>query len=113
MGRGDAATMALLELGDAAGVIRVVMSDEDVAESPAGRLQRGLDRRGLGRIDRRGGAALGIVQEDAEIILEAKKQTGLRGHVVLRIRSAQLPSLGTPRTWPASHLARPSMQGCF
>src|SRR5262249_2677847 len=32
----DAATMTLLELGDAAGVVRVVMGDEDVAEPPAG-----------------------------------------------------------------------------
>ena len=92
MGGDDAATMVLLELGDAAGVIRVVMGDEDVAEPPAGRLERGLDRRGLRRIDRRGRTALGIVQEDAEIILEAQKQTGLRGHVVLRTRSAPLLS---------------------
>jgi len=87
----------------------MVMGDEDVAEPPAGCLQRGLDRRGLGRINCRGRAALGIVQEDAEIILEAKKQTGLRGHVVLRIRSPRLPALGTPRASPARRLAIRSM----
>jgi hypothetical protein len=35
VGGDDAAAMALLELGDAAGVIRMVMGDEDVAASGA------------------------------------------------------------------------------
>ena len=68
---------ALLQLRDAAGVIVVMMGHQDVGELPAGRLQRGLDRRRLGRVDRGGRAACGIVHQHAEIVLEAEKQAGL------------------------------------
>jgi hypothetical protein len=79
------ASVALLEFSDAAGVIGVMMGDENVGEPPAGRLQCVLDRRGLRRIDRRGRASFGIMQEHAVIVLEAQKQTGLRGHIALRL----------------------------
>ena len=69
----DTATVALLEVGDAAGVVRMVMGDEDIREAPAGCLQRGLHGCGLGRIDRRRRATFGIVQEHAVIVLKAKK----------------------------------------
>ena len=90
VGRDDAAAMALLEFRDAAGVIGVVMGDEDVGELPAGRLQRGFDRRGLGRIDCRGRARFGVVHEHAIIVREAGKEVDLRGHVIaLRNPSAR------------------------
>ena len=80
VGRHHAAAVALLELLDAAGVIVVVMGDQDVGQLPAGRLERGLDRRRFRRVDRGGRAARRIVHEHAEIVLEAEEETGLRGH---------------------------------
>ena len=73
--------MALLEFSDAAGVIRVMMGHENVGEPPARRFQRCLDRCCLGRVDRRGRAAFGIVQQHAEIVLEAGEEMDLRRHV--------------------------------
>ena len=81
LGRDDAARIVLLEFRDAAGVVGMMMGHEDIGEPPAGRFQRRLDRRGLGRVDRRGRAAFGIVQEHAEIVLEAGEEMDLRRHV--------------------------------
>ena len=72
--------VALLELGDAGGVVAVMMGDEDIGQLPAGRRERGLDGRRLRRVDGGGGAGRGIVDEDAVIVLEAEKQPGLRSH---------------------------------
>ena len=73
--------MMSFEFGDPAGVVGMMMGHENIAEAPAGRFQCRLDRRSLGRIDRRGRAASGIVQEHAEIILEAGEEMDLRRHV--------------------------------
>jgi hypothetical protein len=61
-------------------VIAVVMGDQNFSQFPAGFLQRRLDRRRLRRVDGRGGAGLRIVQQDAEIVLQAGKEIGLRRH---------------------------------
>jgi hypothetical protein len=76
----DAAMVALLECGDAAGVVAMMMGDENIGQRPAGGGERGLDGRRLRRIDGGGGAGRGIVHEDAVIVLEAGKQPGLRSH---------------------------------
>ena len=60
----------------------MVMRDQDIGEPPAGGLERGFDRGGFRRINRRGRAASRIVQEHAVIVLEAEKQMDLGGHVV-------------------------------
>ena len=56
--RDNAAFVMRFEFGDAGGVIAVMMRHQDVGKAPAGLFQRGLDRSGFRRIDRRGGAAL-------------------------------------------------------
>ena len=78
--RCDLAVIFLLQFGNAAGVIAMMVGDENVGELPAGFLQRGLDGRCLRRIDRRRRAGCRIVYEDAVIILQAAEQMGLRGH---------------------------------
>ncbi len=93
------ASVALLEFSDAAGVIRVMMGDENVGQPPSGRLQRGLDRCRLRRIDRRGRASFGIMQEHAVIVLETQKQAGLRGHIALRLHQPSWP-IRHPEPWP-------------
>ena len=78
--RHHAAAVALLELLDAAGVIVVMVGHQDVGEAPAGGPQRGFHRGRFRRIDGRRRAACGIVEEDAEIVLEAEEELGLGGH---------------------------------
>ena len=84
--RHHAAVVSLLQLGDAAGVVGVVMRHQDVGELPAGGLQRGLDGRRLRRVDRRGRAARRIVDQHAVIVLQAAEQLGLGRHVVLALQ---------------------------
>jgi hypothetical protein len=57
------------EFTDAGSVIGVMVRHQDIGEPPPGLFERRLDRRGLGGINRGGGAALGIVQQNAEIVL--------------------------------------------
>ncbi len=79
--RDDAAFVVRLKLADAGGVIAVVMRHQNIREPPAGLFERGLDRSGLRRVDGRRRAALRIVNEHAEIILQAGEQIGLSRHV--------------------------------
>ena len=78
--RHDAAAVALLELLDAAGVIVMMVGHQNVREPPALGLQRRLHRGRFRRIDCGGCAAFGIVEKDAEIVLEAEEELGLGGH---------------------------------
>src|SRR5262249_49454598 len=93
VGRNYAATMPRLELGDAAGVVGMMVRHQDVGELPAHLGQRSLDRRGLRRIDRRGGAALGVMQQHAVIVLQAGKQMSLRMHGPYSSVSCRAPDL--------------------
>jgi hypothetical protein len=77
--RNDAALVMRLEFANALGVIGVMMRDENIREPPAGFGERRLDRGGLWSVDRGGGAGFRIVQQNAEIILEAGKKVRLRG----------------------------------
>ena len=79
-GSDHAAAMAALELGNAAGVIGVMMRDENIGEPPARRLDCRFDRRGLRRVDRGGAAGFCIVQQDAIVVLETEEQASLCGH---------------------------------
>src|SRR5262249_46930517 len=78
--RHHATAMALLQFGDAAGVVAVVMRHEDVGELPAGLLERSLDRRRFGRVDGGGGAARLVVHEHAVIVLQATEEMSFRRH---------------------------------
>ena len=60
------------------------------------RLQRGLDRRRLGRIDRGGRAASGIVDEHAEIVGEAAEEVCLYGHLGIVIPGASVAATRNP-----------------
>ena len=66
--RHHAAFVLGLERLDAAGVVVVMVGDQDVGKLPAGLLQRRLDGRGLRRVDRGGGAGVGVVQQHAVIV---------------------------------------------
>ena len=78
--RDHAAFVALLELGDPAGVVAVMMRHQNVGEPPAGLLQRRLDGGGLGGIDRRRRPVRGVVKQDAVIVLEAREEVDLGRH---------------------------------
>jgi hypothetical protein len=47
----------------------MAMGDEDVAETPAGLLERRHDRFLLGRVDGRTGAGLRIVDQGADVVV--------------------------------------------
>src|SRR5262249_25016914 len=88
MARGDhAAAVAPLQLANAAGVVPVMMGDQDIAELPAGLAQRGFDRSGLGGAARGRGPAPLIVDDHAVIVLQAQEQMGFRRHGPIRYRS--------------------------
>src|SRR5436190_3853993 len=76
----DPAPVARFELGNAAGVVGVVMGDEDVGELPAFRAQGSLDRSRLGSIDGGRGTGRAVVEKDAVIILQTGKKLSLCGH---------------------------------
>ena len=78
--RHHAAFVFVLQRRDAAGVVGVMVGDQDIGELPAGGLERGLDRRRLGRVDGGGRAALRVMQQHPVIVLQAEKQAGFRGH---------------------------------
>ena len=82
MRRQDPAAIFLLELGDAADMIAMMMGDQDVGELPALLLQRLDDGAGLRRIDRGGGLRGGIVDQIAEIIVQAGEGSDIGGHDV-------------------------------
>ena len=71
MGRNHATIIFLLQLGDTADVIAVVMGDEDIRQRPSLALQRRDDRTSFRRVDRGGGFGGGIVNQITEIIVEA------------------------------------------
>ena len=54
-------------------MVEMVMGDKDVVQSPALALKHVDDRRFLGRVDGGRHAGFRIVDEDAEIILAARK----------------------------------------
>ena len=87
--RDDAAFVRCFELADAGGVVGMMMGHQNLGKPPAGLFQRGLDRSGFRRIDRCGGAACRVVDENAEIILQAGEQVGLDSHVIFSIRRAR------------------------
>jgi hypothetical protein len=79
--RGDDATVEfLLQLGDAADMVAMVMGDQDVRQRPAFTLQRLDNGGGFRRIDRSGGLGRGIVDQIAKIVVEAGESTNFRGH---------------------------------
>src|SRR5580700_2852109 len=83
--RDHAAFVLAFDLADALGVIGMMVRHQDVAQPPTGFFERGLDRRRLRHIDRRGGAACRMVDQYAEIVLQAGEQINLRGHVVFPV----------------------------
>ena len=86
--RDDAAFVLRFDFANAGGVIGMVMGHQNVAEPPAGLLERRLDRRGLRRVDRRRRAACRIVNEHAEIVLQAGEQIDFSRHVAPSFRDA-------------------------
>ena len=104
--RHHAAFVFLLERRDAAGVVGVMMRDQDVGELPAGGLERGLDRRRLRRVDRGGRAGRGVVQQHAVIVLQALKQLGFGGHGSILVVGCVTVACAES-AWHAAVLARP------
>ena len=84
--RDDAAEVLLLQLRDAAGMIRVMVRHQDVGKAPTFFGERGFDRRGLGRIDCRRRAGRRVVQQNAVIVLQAEEKwvsAGMAGLLLL------------------------------
>src|ERR1700730_2948198 len=77
-GCGDAAAMTLLECRDAPCVIRMMVRHQNIAQAPACALQGCLDGACFRRIDSGSGPGLVVVQENAVVVLKARKQVGLR-----------------------------------
>ena len=65
---------------DAADVIVMVVRDENIRQRPALALQRLDDRGGFRRVDRCGGLGRRIVDQIAEIVVEAGEGANFRGH---------------------------------
>ena len=57
------------QFADAGGVIAVVMRHQNIGEPPAGFFERRLDGRGFRSVNCGGGAACGIMKQNAEIVL--------------------------------------------
>ena len=76
VGRNHAAAMTRLELGNPARVVRMMMRDQDIGQSPAGSRKGSFDGRRLGRIDRGRRSSGVIVQEDAVIVLAGRGRDG-------------------------------------
>ena len=69
MRRDDAAIVFLLEFGDTADMIAMMMGDQDIGELPALALQRLEDGTGLRRVDRRRCLGFHIVDQITEIVV--------------------------------------------
>ena len=78
--RDDAAAVFLLQLGDAADMVVMMVGDQDVGQRPALALQRLDNGGGLRRVDRGGSPGRGIVNQIAEIVGEAGEQANLGSH---------------------------------
>lgn len=69
MRRDDAAIVFLLEFGDPADMIAMMMGDQNVGELPPLALERPHDGAGLRRVDRRRRLGFHIVDEVTEIVV--------------------------------------------
>src|SRR5215216_8209593 len=75
-----AATVALLQVRNAAGMIAMMMGDENVGELPAGLVECRLDRPRFRSINSCRRSARLVMDENAVIVLQAEKKMGFRGH---------------------------------
>ena len=78
----DAAAIFLLQLGDAADMVVMMMGDQDVGERPALALQRLDDGAGFRRVDRGGRLRRGVMDQIAEIVGQAGEGADFGGHDV-------------------------------
>ena len=78
--RDHPAAVFLLQLGDAADMVVMMMGDQDIGQRPALALQRLDDGGCFRRIDRGGRLGLGIVNQIAEIVGEAGEQANFGSH---------------------------------
>ena len=83
--RDHAALVLLLQRLDAGGMIGVMVRDQNVGEPPPLFGKRGFDRRGFRRVDRGRRAGGGIVQQDAEIVLQAHEKMGFCRHACVSL----------------------------
>ena len=82
VGPDHATAVFLLQLGDAADMVAVMMGDENIRQRPALALQRLGNRPRFGRVDRGGRPGRGIVNQVAEIVGEAGEQANFGGHEI-------------------------------
>ncbi len=80
MGADPAAAIFLLELGDAADMVAVMMGDQNIGQRPALALQRFQNRPSLRRVDRGGRLGRRVVNQVTEIIGEAGEQANFGSH---------------------------------
>ena len=78
--RHHAAIVFLLQFGDAADMVAVMVGDQNIRQRPALALQRLDDGGGFRRVDRGGRLGRGVVNQVAEIIGEAGEQADFGSH---------------------------------
>src|SRR5579871_2217651 len=76
----DAAAVLVFQFGDAADMVAMMMGDQNVGELPALALQRCDDRSRFRCVDRGGCAARAVMDQIAEIVVEAGEGTDFGGH---------------------------------
>ncbi len=80
VGSDHATAVFLLQLGDAADVVAVMMGDENIRQRPALALQRLGNRPRFRRVDRGGRPGRRVVNQVAEIVGEAGEQANFGSH---------------------------------
>jgi hypothetical protein len=95
VGGNHAALVFLFQLGDAADMVAVVMGDENIRQRPSLALERPDDGAGFRRVDRGGRLACGVVNEIAEIVVEAGEQANFSSHGISVIL-VRVPQKGVP-----------------
>ena len=97
--RDHAAAIFLLQLGDAADMVVMVMGDQNIRKLPALAFQRRDHGAGFRRVDRGGRLGFMIVNEIAEIVGQAGESANLGGHVISIERNRARPRLYAPEIW--------------
>src|SRR6266853_3344394 len=91
-----AAAIFLLELGDAADMIVMVVGDQNIRQVPALAVQRRDHGAGFRRVDRGGRLGFVIVNEIAEIVGQAGEGTNFGGHDISSERNSARRADFTP-----------------
>ena len=88
MGADHPRSILLLQLGDTADMIAVMMGDKNIGQSPALALQHLDDGRGLWRIDRGCGLGRRVMDQIPEIVGETGEDANFGSHAISMLQWA-------------------------